>query len=57
MIKIRKIMKPRKLAKAGVAKTGIHCIEYDSDPEKYRSGQKKLKVDQTIYGNICVKET
>ena len=50
-------MKPRKLAKAGVAKTGIHCIEYDSDPEKYRSGQKKLKVDQTIYGNTCVKET
>ena len=57
MIKIRKTMKPRKLAEDDVAKTDIHCAEYDSEPGKYRSSEKKLKIDQNIYGNECVKET
>lgn len=57
MIKVRKTMKPRKLAEDGAAKTDIHCTEYDSEPGKYRSGEKKLKIDRNIYGSKCVKET
>lgn len=56
MIKIRKTEKPRKLAENGAAKTIHHCTEYDSEPEKYRSGQKKMVIDRNIYGGECVRE-
>lgn len=56
MIRIRKTTAPKKLAKNGVAKTHLHCTEYDLDREKYLSGQKKFEIDNTIYGNKCVKE-
>lgn len=58
MIKIRKTKKPRKLAKDGVAKTDLHRTEYDKEPEKYRSGKKKLEVEKNknIYGSKCIRE-
>ena len=57
MIKIQKTMEPRKLAEDGVTKASLHCTEYDSEPREYRSGQKKLEIDETIYGSKCVKGT
>lgn len=58
MIRVQKpVDPPKKLLVDGVAKTNRHCIEYDSEPKKYRSGEKKFEIDRAIYGDKNVKES